>query len=48
VARHLLLFVAAGPDLHFSDQITQGDDGKFVWQPHEIALRARLGIGGRW
>ena len=47
-ARHVLLFVGAGPDLSLSDQNGHGDDGEFGWLRGEIALRTRIGVGGTW
>jgi len=46
--RHVLLFVAAGPDLSFSNQIGPGDDGEHDWRRGEVALRTRIGVGGTW
>jgi hypothetical protein len=47
-ARHVLLFVAAGPDLSLSNQNGPGDDGEHGWVRGEIALRTRIGVGGTW
>jgi len=47
-ARHVLLFVAAGPDVSLSNQNGPGYDAEHGWVRGEIALRTRIGVGGTW
>jgi hypothetical protein len=45
---HLLLFIAAGPELSLSEQLTTGDDSKFGWKKGDVAVRGRFGVGATW